>query len=159
MDPNLQNNDKLIEEALEEANQLENLQNKQVHFNDEPTQQNFASKIPNNIAAQSPSSLPSDQLCNINDISCRNDNSYRNDEQFFNQMNNVTPMSTLYDSLKWSFVVFVLLFVFSSPKAVGIFTSFVPSQLRIDNDLSFVGNIVYLIIPSVIFFALYHFLL
>jgi len=157
MDSKSQNNDKLIEDALEEANQLENLQNKQVRFDDEnqDPQNNFANQIPNNIASQSPNSLPSDQLCKITDISCRNNN------DMFDDINNqqISPMSTLYDSIKWSFVVFVLLFVFSSPRAINTFTSFVPSQLKYENDLSLIGNLVYLLIPAVVFFVLYHFLL
>lgn len=164
--------DKLIDEALQEATQLENFNQKQVRFENNNNNVDMAHQIANDLQTNSPNSVPSNQLYKISKTSDDNydDSNYnskyvnsQNDYQVDNINNNVGSMNTFYDSLKWTFIVVVFIFVFSSPKVLNSFLSFAPSQFKLVSDtgssLSLVGNIVYLLIPALLFFVLYHFLL
>lgn len=157
MEQNQANSDQLIEQALAEASQIENT-NKQVRFNEmEDNPNNF---IPNNMPTNMPSSLPSNQLSMISQSQCPiggGECLEPTNELFMSS--NYSPINTLFDSLKWTFIVVIFIYVFSSPKLSALFVSIVPSQLKSDSGLSVIGNIVYLLIPAVIFFVLYHFIL
>jgi hypothetical protein len=160
---NLIDADKLIDEALQEANQLENLNQKQVRFENNNIDVQMAPQIPNDVATNSPNSMPSNQLYQVSQFPSVEDNFDNIDNNMMNMYSNVSPINTLYDSLKWTLIVVGFIFVFSSPKVLSSFLSFAPSQLKIvtdtGNSLSLVGNIVYLLIPALLFFVLYHFLL
>jgi hypothetical protein len=157
-----QNSDLLIEQALAEASQIENSNNKQVRFEPMDDNHNPNNFIPNNLPMNNPNSIPSNQLNNITQSQCSingtcNDiDGNDNTNEYFSQH---SPMNTLFDSLKWTIIVVLFIFVFSSPKLVNMFVSIVPSQLKSGDGLSVVGNGVYLLIPALIFFVLYHFIL
>jgi len=158
MDQNQANSDQLIEQALAEASQIENT-NKQVRFNE--MEDNPNNYIPNNMPTNMPSSMPSNQLSAISQSQCPmgGGECLEPTSELFMSSSNYSPMNTLLDSLKWTFIVVVFIYVFSSPKLSEMFVSIVPSQLKSDTGLSAVGNVVYLLIPGLIFFVLYHFIL
>jgi len=143
------NSDQLIEQALAEASQIET-STKQVRFNE-------MQDIPNNMSANNPISMSPNHVISQPPIDSGETLEPTNNELFISQNN--FSMNTLFDSLKWTFIVVVFIYVFSSPKLSNMFVSIVPSQLKTDNGLSVVGNIVYLLIPALIFFVLYHFIL
>jgi hypothetical protein len=158
MEQNQANSDQLIEQALAEASQIEN-NNKQVRFNE--MEDNPNNYIPNNMPTNMPSSIPSNQLSAISQSQCPigGGECLEPTSELFMSPSNFSPINTLFDSIKWSFIVVIFIFVFSSPKLSEMFVSIVPSQLKSDTGLSTVGNVVYLLIPGLIFFVLYHFIL